>query len=196
MTPPIDHRKSGSSHDDFVIRELRWTDFPSLREVYYLLYEERETNPEIGITLFETRPTDDDEIVWFSGLYRRALSGESIVAVAERDGAVVGSCVVRPHGPHPTSETGHVGELGILVHRDHRGHGIGRALMASALAQSRTKFEIVVLSVFSVNVRARRLYEEFGFVYIGTRPRHVRRGGRYYDEDLMVLDFGRSGANR
>jgi ribosomal protein S18 acetylase RimI-like enzyme len=196
VTPPAERRKSGSSRDDFVVRELRWTDFPSLRELYFLLYEERETNPEIGITLFENRPTDDDEIAWFTGLYRRALSGESVVAVAERDGAVVGSCTVGLHGAAPTSESGHVGVLGILVHRDHRGQGIGRALLSSAIAQSRKKFEIVRLSVFSVNVRARRLYEEFGFRYVGTFPGHVRRGDRYFDEDLMVLDFRPAHANR
>jgi RimJ/RimL family protein N-acetyltransferase len=196
VTPPPPRRDSGPALRDFVVRELRWTDFPSLRELYYLLYEEREVNPEIGITLFAARPTDEDEVAWFSSLYRRSVSGESIVAVAERDGTVVGSCTVRTVGPTTTSETAHVGELGILVHRDHRARGIGRALLRHALDQCRTKFELVRLTVFSVNVRARRLYEEFGFAFVGTLPRAIRRGDRYFDEDLMVLDLNPASANR
>lgn len=179
-----------------VVRELRWSDYPALREGYYLLYEERESRPEIGITLFASRPTEADEVAWFSGLYRKALSGESVVVVAERDGTAIGNCTVSPIGTPSTSETAHVGELGILVHRDHRGQGVGRALLENALGQCRAKFDLVRLWVFSTNSRARRLYEEFGFVYVGTLPRAVRRGDRYFDEDLMFLDFGRANANR
>jgi ribosomal protein S18 acetylase RimI-like enzyme len=186
----------GRPRADVVVRELRWSDFDAIRDSYYLLYEERSTAPDIGITLFQHRPSLDDEVSWFADLYRKALSGQSLVVVAERDGIAVGHCTVHPVGATPESEQAHVGELGILVHRDHRGVGVGRALLNAALRQCRGKFEIVHLSVFSTNVRARRLYEELGFVRIGSRSRVVRRGDRYFDEDLMVLDLARTVANR
>jgi ribosomal protein S18 acetylase RimI-like enzyme len=172
-----------------VTRELRWTDFDPLREMYYLLYEERETNPLIGIHLFAERPSYADEVGWFSGLYQRVLSGDTVVRVAEFDGQVAGSCVVGRDGPTPTSEIGHTGTLGILVHRDFRGRGVGRALMRSALDGCRGKFDYVQLSVNVENPRARRLYEEFGFAAFGRRPAAVRRGTRYLDVDLMQLDL-------
>ncbi|MGI0131121.1 MAG: GNAT family N-acetyltransferase [Thermoplasmata archaeon] len=196
MTARSARRESKAAPNDIVVRELRWSDYPSLREMYYLLYEEREAFPEVGITLFEARPTDDDEVAWFQGLYRRALSGESIVAVAERDGLIVGHCTVSSVGRTTSAENAHVGELGILVHRDHRASGVGRALLERTLSQCRRKFEIVRLTVFSVNARARRLYEEFGFAYVGTVPRAIRRGVRYFDEDLMYLELARKDANR
>jgi len=192
-SPP--ERASGPS-SEVVVRELRWSDFDAIRDTYYLLYEEREVQKDIGITLFDSRPSHENETDWFAGLYRHVITGTTIVVVAERDGQAIGHCTVRCLAPSGSSEAAHVGELGILVHRDHRGTGVGRALLTAALRQCRGKFEIVRLSVFSVNQRARRLYEEFGFVYIGTVPRAVHRGDRYLDEDLMFLDLGRAEANR
>jgi RimJ/RimL family protein N-acetyltransferase len=179
-----------------VLRELRWSDFDALREAYYLLYEEREVHEELGITLFRTRPSYEDEVAWFAGYYRRAVSGALVAVVAERNGVLIGHCGVRRVGPSEDSEASHVGELGIMVRRDYRGTGVGRALLRAALRQCRGKFEVVRLSVFSVNTRARRLYEEFGFVYVGTIPRAIRRGKRYFDEDLMSLDLTPTGENR
>ncbi len=108
----------------FVVRELRWSDFDAIRETFYLLFEERTVQRDIGITLFRKRPSYEDEVAWFTNLYRHVLAGDTIVAVAERDGLVVGHCTIRRVGPSDDSETSHVGELGILVHRDHRGPGL------------------------------------------------------------------------
>jgi ribosomal protein S18 acetylase RimI-like enzyme len=116
--------------------------------------------------------------------------------VGEHDGVLAGHVTVGRVSPAPRHEAAHVGELGILVHRDHRGSGVGEALMREAIRQCRGTFELVRLSVFSVNTRARRLYERHGFVCIGTRPAAVKRGDTYYDEDLMVLDLRSPAANR
>jgi ribosomal protein S18 acetylase RimI-like enzyme len=171
------------------VRELRWSDFDPLREMYYLLYEERETFPDIGIHLFEERPSYEDEVGWFSGFYSRVLRGDTIARVAEVDGVVVGNCVVLREGPTRTSEIGHVGVLGILVHRDFRGRGVGEALMSATIAACRGTFEIVRLSVNVTNPRAQALYERHGFRLIGRVPAAVRRRGRYLDTNEMVLDL-------
>jgi len=180
----------------FEIRELRWSDFDGLRETYFSLYEERATGYPIGIGLFRDRPSYADEVRWFSGVYQHVLAGDSVAAIADVGGRAVGSCFVNRHGPTEASEGGHVGELGILVDRLHRGSGIGTELLRDALRQCRGKFEIVRLSVFATNPGARRLYERFGFVPCGRIPKAIRRGNEYVDEDLMVLDLGRLDANR
>jgi len=174
------------SPDEVVVRELRWTDFDPIRETYYRLYDERERNPDLGITLFAHRPSYADEVNWFSTLYRSVLNGDAVVAVAERSAGFAGHCTVRRVGPSPESETAHVGELGILVDEAHRGQGVGRALLDRVLRDCGERFEVVRLSVFATNHRARRLYESFGFVRVGTLPGVIRRGDRYLDEDLMV----------
>lgn len=127
---------------------------------------------------------------WFSNLYRRGLTGDAITSIAELDHRAVGNCTVGRVAARADAENGHIGELGILVRREHRGRGIGRALMHNALARSRGAFEIVRLSVFANNVRAKKLYTEFGFREIGRLPRAIRRGDTYIDEDLMVLELG------
>ncbi len=179
-----------------VARELRWTDFDPLREMYYLLYDERESNPVLGIHLFAEQPTLADEVRWFAGLYERVLRRDAVARVAEVDGRVVGNCVVGRIGASATAENGHLGLLGILVHRDYRGRGVGRALLRSTLEGCRGVFELVHLSVWVENPRARRLYEEFGFVPIGRFPAANRRGRQYHDDDLMILDLRDGAANR
>jgi ribosomal protein S18 acetylase RimI-like enzyme len=180
----------------FTVRELHWTDLDDLAATFLALYDEREVNPEIGISLFATRPSYEDEVRWFSDLFRSVLRGESVVAVAESEGHAVGNCTVRPVGPPVPSELSHYGQLGILVDRGYRGRGIGRALIDRALKNSRGRFELVRLDVFANNVGARRLYERVGFHRIGTTPHAVRRGPGYIDVDAMVIDLRAPAANR
>ena len=171
------------------VRDLLWNDFDDLRETYYRLYDERAEGEAIGITLFSERPSLQDEVDWFARLFREVTSGHTLVSVAELDGQVVGSCTIGFAGPSPLSEQAHVGVLGILVRRGHRGRGIGTALLARALGQCPGRFDLVRLTVFADNVRAQRLYERFGFATSGRRTAAIRRGGRYYDELEMVLDL-------
>jgi len=171
------------------IREPRWGDFDELREIYYHLYDERAAGEPIGITLFRDRPTVADETVWFQGHFRRALEGQEIFLVAEVDGHPVGTCSIRPTLEGPPSEQSHAGELGIIVHHAHCGVGVGTALLERSLDVARSRFEVVYLTVFSVNEGAQRLYRRFGFVVCGHLPKAVKRGERYFDEERMVLDF-------
>ena len=132
-------------------------------------------------------PSPADEVDWFGRMYHNVLAGDAVMSVAEVDGHVVGSCEIRRLGVGPKSEAGHVAVLGILVDAPHRGKGIGEALMRHALEQCRGRFEIVRLTVFSINERAQRLYRKLGFVPCGHLPRAVRRGDQYFDEEEMVL---------
>jgi len=169
-----------------LVRPVRWSDFDDLREMYYGLYEERERGDFVGIHLFTDRPSPADEVAWFSAAYRRVLEGDAVFSVSEEGGRVVGNCMIACASPSARSETGHVGVLGILVHHDHRGKGVGRALLAHALDACRGRFEVVRLSVWVGNDRAKHLYEQFGFTTVGRIPREVRRGGQYFDSYEMV----------
>jgi ribosomal protein S18 acetylase RimI-like enzyme len=170
-----------------IVRSVRWSDFDDLRESYYRLYEERDRGEPIGITLFRERPSLADEVDWFSREYHRVLTGDSVWSVAEVDGRVVGNCVVGRTGANASSEMGHVGALGIIVDSAFRGKGVGSALLRHALDACRGTFEVVRLSVFSVNQKAQGLYRKFGFEICGHIPRAVRRGATYFDEEEMVL---------
>jgi RimJ/RimL family protein N-acetyltransferase len=179
-------------------RDLRWSDFDPLVETYFDLYDERERGDPIGITLFAQRPSREDEVAWFSGLYRRVAAGEVVVVVADVGGMPVGSCTVSPDGALRSMESGHVGVLGILVRRQFRGQGVGEALLRRTLERCRGTFELVRLGVFGDNEGAKRLYRRVGFVPCGSYPSGIKRGSKYIDHELMLLDLrpGPAATNR
>lgn len=175
---------------DFVLRELRWGDFRDRLDAYLALYDEVKEDPDLGMTLLHQRPAEADEIDWFAGLFRQVQQGDTLAVVGEIDGRAVGLVTIaRSRFGGRASENGHVGVLGILVDRRYRGRGLGEAMMRRALELARGQFEVVRLLVFSVNVRAKRLYERLGFRTTGHLEAEVLRDGRYLDEEMMMLDL-------
>ena len=169
------------------VGDARWDDFGDVTQTYYDLYEEVQERPDLGIALLSPRPTLGQEAVWFATLLKEVEDGNRVAAVPRVDGKAVGLCEVHQKGRSP--EVAHLGELGILIGRRHRGQGIGRALLKYTLERCRGRFRSVVLSVFVVNEPARHLYRSLGFRPWGTLPRAVLRGGRFYDEEHMVVDL-------
>ncbi|RYG71752.1 GNAT family N-acetyltransferase [Lentibacillus lipolyticus] len=70
-----------------------------------------------------------------------------------------------------------------------RGKGVGRQLMQTAInyAESLEGVDQLCLSIIIRSPKARRLYYSLGFVPSGTHKRAVKMGGRYYDEESMVM---------
>lgn len=84
----------------------------------------------------------------------------------------------------------HIGHIiGTMLMRDERGAGLGRALLAEAIAQAHRAagLEMLTLTVTAGNVPAIRLYESAGFVRYGILPRAIRLDGGFFDKHLMVL---------
>ena len=109
------------------------------------------------------------------------------VFVAERDdGTIVGRLSVG-RDPHPAST--HVADLGLMVARDARRQGVGRALMQAAVDWAHeTGIRKLELHVFPWNEAAIALYEAFGFEREGYRKRHYRRGNELVDAILMAYE--------
>jgi putative acetyltransferase len=108
------------------------------------------------------------------------------VFVAERaDGAIVGRLSLA-RDPHPAST--HVADLGLMVAKDARRTGVGRALLVAAVEWARgSGVRKLELHVFPWNEPAIRLYEHFGFVREGYRKEHYRRAGEDVDAILMAF---------
>lgn len=82
----------------------------------------------------------------------------------------------------------HVGEIGISVHDDWQGKGVGSALMRAGLdlADNWLNLRRVELEVYTDNESAIRLYERFGFEREGTLRQLAFRDGRYVDAYMMA----------
>ena len=121
-------------------------------------------------------PVDIDER---TALFARTAA-ESLVAVG--GGQIVGMLHVEVsrHG---------FGEIGMLVDRDWRGCGVGRALVQAAISWARGRgLHKLCLEVFAHNTAAIALYRKSGFVEEGRRTRQYRRAnGELWDSIVMGL---------
>jgi L-phenylalanine/L-methionine N-acetyltransferase len=106
----------------------------------------------------------------------------SLVAVL--DGQVVGNAgLIRLQGRQL-----HVARIGLCVHDDYCGRGIGSALVGALVEAADNWLDLrrLELTVFVDNEPAIRLYKKFGFVIEGTRRADAFRGGVYADSYSMA----------
>ena len=108
-----------------------------------------------------------------------ALPKTDVYVVAESAGAVVGSASLQ----RKANRLGHCASVGIMVHDDHQGRGVGTALMA-ALVDAADRWLGVLrleLEVNCDNVAGLALYRRFGFVVEGRSVASTFRDGEYVD---------------
>jgi L-amino acid N-acyltransferase YncA len=98
--------------------------------------------------------------------------------VAEENGVVVGTYILRPNQSGPGS---HVANAAFMVARDAEGAGVGRRMAEHCLSEARRmgfrgmQFNFVI----STNTRAIHLWNQLGFNIVGTLPgafRHSEKG--------------------
>jgi ribosomal protein S18 acetylase RimI-like enzyme len=113
---------------------------------------------------------EDPGSSWASRLrwYRRLLAeGGSYVTAEDERGRVIGYAMVAVEdGPDDTFEvSGGIAEIvTLIVARDKRSAGLGRALLAAAEAIARDRgYDTVKIAVMSGNVRAQNFYKAVGY---------------------------------
>jgi putative acetyltransferase len=101
------------------------------------------------------------------------------------DGRIVGSAGLHSAGAHRRAHAWH---LGVSVHDDYQGQGIGAQLMSTLidLADNWLGALRLELTVYSDNARAIALYEKFGFVREGLHRAYSLREGVYVDTVAMA----------
>ena len=113
---------------------------------------------------------------------RRFLEGigpDDLALVGERDGAILGQAGWQRF----KGRRSHVAVIGMGVHDDHAGRGIGAALLAALVDAADRWYAIrrLELSVFPDNEAALRLYRRFGFLEEGRSRQDSFRDGCYSD---------------
>lgn len=82
----------------------------------------------------------------------------------------------------------HSASVGIMVHKDYQGKGVGTALMKAIIdiADNWLMLVRVELTVFADNEKAIHLYEKLGFRTEGKKEKAAIRNGQYTDEFIMA----------
>ncbi|MDZ5451836.1 GNAT family N-acetyltransferase [Labrys sedimenti] len=165
----------------------------------------RESRPLLpGLSIRATRLEDVDAITALANLpgYRagtlrlpyqkpelarrwlESLGPEAFNLVAVLDGIIVGNAGLDRY----SGRRSHAAGVGMGVHDDHRGKGIGTALLREITdaADQWLRIERLELTVFADNLQAIRLYERFGFEQEGILRNYAFRAGVLADAHLMA----------
>lgn len=122
--------------------------------------------------------------VWHKRLAENESGKFSLVALVEAE--LVGYLGLKTDPTRPRRR--HAGGIGMAVHDDFRGRGVGTALLLAAvdLADNWLNLLRLELTVFTDNEPAVRLYKKCGFEIEGTLRRHSFRAGEYVDVFSMA----------
>ena len=168
------------------IRAARLADAEGIREI---------VNHEIlnGTSIFELEPRSlAAQRTWLQD-----RSGVHAVLVATPDGGdddddnddddtVLGFSSLSPFHTRPAYNT--TVENSVYVHQDHRGKGIGRALLVEiiGLAQSHG-FHTIIARISGGNQASIAVHQSVGFEIAGTEREVGRKFGRWIDVTVMQL---------
>nr|WP_243869577.1 GNAT family N-acetyltransferase [Amycolatopsis granulosa] len=121
-------------------------------------------------------PLDPAEsAAWWAGLAGDVAEGRVLVWAAWDGARLVGTVQLRP-APLPNAP--HRAELAkLLVHRDARGHGLGRALLAEAEHAARAAGITLLVLDTETGSPAERLYRSAGWTEAGTVPGYAADPG-------------------
>ena len=157
------------------IRQIRIKDAESFRKCLDSVAKER-----MYLAQIEAPPIER-----ISEFVAKSVEQNDAQYVAVVDGEVIGWCDVFSHWAYALS---HVGTLGMGVHADHRGQGLGRALLVQTLAHAlKNGVYRVTLEAREDNIRAIRLYESIGFKHEARTPCALRFEGVFYAGVQMAL---------
>lgn len=108
------------------------------------------------------------------------------VLAAELDGAMVGWASLSAWSSRPAYAR--TAEESVYVHVDHRGGGVGRALVAALIERARSAgLSVLVARIAEARPESVRLHESLGFERIGTMRACGEKFGRLLDVELMDL---------
>jgi phosphinothricin acetyltransferase len=162
-----------------MIRDACHGDAAAIAKIYNQGIEDR-------IATLETQlRTADERAQWMA-----AKGPRYPVLVAHDDaGTVMGWGSLNQFNPRAAYD--HVAEFSVYVSRDHRGQGVGSALLTALEERARSLgFHKMVLGAFPWNTAGMRLYERRGFRTVGTYHEQGQLDGRWVDVVVMekILD--------
>ncbi len=157
------------------IRLATSADSEAIRQIYNV----EVLGSTVTFDLVPRSPADQEE--WFAD-----HGGVYPLIVAELDGVVVGFASLSPYRPRPAYSTS--AEDSVYVAGDHRGEGIGRALLTEIVRLARVHgFHAVMARIVGDHEASIALHRSLGFELVGIEREIGRKFSKWLDVALMQL---------
>ena len=128
---------------------------------------------------YEPRPPAAMD-AWFAA---KEQGGYPVIGLVDDDEGLLGFGTYGPFRAWPAYK--YTVEHSVYVHRDHRGRGLGRMLIAANLARAREqKFHNVIAGIEATNDASRALHLQLGFEPCGVVRHAGFKFGRWLDLEL------------
>jgi L-amino acid N-acyltransferase YncA/DNA-binding transcriptional ArsR family regulator len=160
------------------IRDATSDDAAAIARIYNQGIEDRVATLETMLR------SADERAEWLAARSAR----HPVLVATDADGAVLGWGSLNAFNPRPAYD--HVVDLSLYVGREHRGRGIGDALLGALEERARVLgYHKMVLAAFPTNVPGMRLYERHGFQMVGIYHEQGMLDGRWIDVIVMEKLF-------
>ena len=164
----------------FAIRTLDPSDAQALQS---LRLEALESSPEAFASSYEEEVSLPLETV----RDRIPSSGPNAIFGAFAEGHLVG---MAGFAVHDRVKSRHKGVMwGVYVKPEWRGQRVGQALVRQVIDHAARQVIVLEAAVTLTNESARRTYHGLGFKPYGIERKAIRVGDRFYDEELLFLEF-------
>lgn len=162
-----------------IIRKPTMKDTPQLLKLINDLIKEK------AFIVMQEEQNMQGEKKWLKEMIKNIKLNKSVFLIAELDGQIIGSSSISKGS---TKGDMHSGEIGIIIHQNARGMGIGKKLFESVIldVKKKLKLKIITLNLAKPNKIALKLYKKCGFQVVGIIKNGFHHYGRYYDKVIMV----------
>ena len=154
-----------------IIRKAERTDIAELLEIY---------NYEVlnGVSTLDINPRTTEQ--WTDWFENHNIKNHPLI-VSEENGAVTGYASLSSYRAKEAYAS--TVELSIYIHPEHRGKGVGTALMSEivTMAKEDPTVHTVVSVITSGNAASERLHDKFGFTFSGEIKEVGVKFGKYLD---------------
>jgi putative acetyltransferase len=122
---------------------------------------------------------------WLAALDENTHSFVAVIGSGTANEKIVGDIGLTVYN---SARTRHSAVIGMMVHKDYQGQGIGTKLLKAALdiADNWLMLVRVELDVYTGNEAGIALYQKFGFEFEGVKRKAAIRNGEYVDVYIMA----------
>ncbi|MFX1483188.1 MAG: GNAT family N-acetyltransferase [Promethearchaeota archaeon] len=156
------------------VRPANRRDAPDFHSCFRAVVEEQEWFPTF---------TPNSHVTDWAHWIERTDHNREVLLVAHVNDTYAGHLSLQPEEWQASQ---HVAKLGIVVRKESRGIGVGKALMLSGhQIASERGYTKIILSTFADNKVALQLYKSLGYRFVGIRKNHFNMPKGFIDEVLM-----------